>query len=245
MDEKLIERLRKLKNHADSASSIGSESEAQAFAAKLHSLLEEHNLEMSDVEWEEKRRQVAPQTWSPRAGSVSGWVYNLCCIISTVNHCRGLVTKDGREFIFVGLAESVEACIQMTDYLWSAATKLSEEAYAKRLETRGQTIWLTEDVERYKISWLAGFINRLPEKLSCKVPQDEHPKSGLVLQSRSIVRISQSIAAADPYIDSLGILPTIPMVKQVAGDISAYMDGAGAAGKVAKAGDSAKQIGNA
>ena len=57
-DEKLIDKLKKIKAHADSAEKIGNEEEAYAFAAMLQKLLAKHNLDMSQIEWEEKKQQA-------------------------------------------------------------------------------------------------------------------------------------------------------------------------------------------
>jgi len=49
--EKILEKLGKIKAHMESAKEIGNEEEAQAFAAMLQNLLLKHKLEMTDVQY--------------------------------------------------------------------------------------------------------------------------------------------------------------------------------------------------
>ena len=49
--EKILEKLGKIKAMADSAKEIGNEAEAQAFAAMLQNLLLKHKLDMTDVQY--------------------------------------------------------------------------------------------------------------------------------------------------------------------------------------------------
>src|SRR4051812_11592634 len=49
--EKIVEKLAKIKAHADSAKAIGNEQEAQAFAGMLQQMLLKHKLEMSDLDY--------------------------------------------------------------------------------------------------------------------------------------------------------------------------------------------------
>jgi 1,6-anhydro-N-acetylmuramate kinase len=47
--EKILEKLGKIKAHMESAQEIGNEAEAQAFASMLQNLLTKHKLEMTDI----------------------------------------------------------------------------------------------------------------------------------------------------------------------------------------------------
>jgi hypothetical protein len=49
--EKILDKLGKIKAHMESAQEIGNEAEAQAFAAMLQSLLLKHKLEMTDIQY--------------------------------------------------------------------------------------------------------------------------------------------------------------------------------------------------
>lgn len=51
MSDKILETLGKLKAHMESAQEIGSEAEAQAFAARIQQLLAKYKLNMSDVQY--------------------------------------------------------------------------------------------------------------------------------------------------------------------------------------------------
>jgi len=49
--DKILDKLAKIKRHMESAQAIGNEQEAQAFAAALQTMLLNHKLEMTDVEY--------------------------------------------------------------------------------------------------------------------------------------------------------------------------------------------------
>lgn len=53
MENPIIEKLRKLIAMEQSARSIGSLAEAEAFASKVQELLSKHKLEMSEIELDE------------------------------------------------------------------------------------------------------------------------------------------------------------------------------------------------
>lgn len=62
MENPIIEKLRKLIAMEQSARSIGSLAEAEAFASKVQELLSKHKLEMSEIELDEQE-ESDPIDW--------------------------------------------------------------------------------------------------------------------------------------------------------------------------------------
>jgi hypothetical protein len=112
----VMERLRKLIRHEESAREIGSLAEAGAFAEKIAALLIEHKLEMSQVTAgddhdEETREIVEEQRFDPLALGIPyngrqrvAWLEHLASGVARANFCRIVVTPRSTTFYFVGKA---------------------------------------------------------------------------------------------------------------------------------------------
>mgnify|MGYP000684045842 CR=1 FL=1 len=62
MAEKILEKLRKLIAHEKSAREIGSMDEAEAFAAKIQQLIDEYNIELSEIGNKPEETRVGSET---------------------------------------------------------------------------------------------------------------------------------------------------------------------------------------
>ena len=62
MENKILEKIKKLIRHKESAEKIGSISEAEAFAVKIQKLLNEYNISLSDIDLEERKNNLKKQT---------------------------------------------------------------------------------------------------------------------------------------------------------------------------------------
>lgn len=92
--DKIIEKLAKLRAHAESADKIGSTQEAEAFAAMLQKLLNKHKLEMTDIEFQQEEQdepvEQHPVNWQDvkvRSTRVA-WIEQLAIIITRAHFCR-------------------------------------------------------------------------------------------------------------------------------------------------------------
>ena len=59
----IIERIKKLKTHAESAKSLGSLEEAEAFMRKVSELMEEYNLTMMEIDQAEIKSGDPYKNW--------------------------------------------------------------------------------------------------------------------------------------------------------------------------------------
>lgn len=112
--EKIMDRLRKLIRHEESARGIGSLAEAEAFATKIQELLIEHKLEMSTVvvgddHDAERSEPVEEQMYDPAALDVpySGrqrvaWMEKLASAVAQGHFCKIIVQPGSFRFWFVG-----------------------------------------------------------------------------------------------------------------------------------------------
>jgi len=162
-DEKILDRLAKIKAHMESAQAIGSEKEAQVFAGMLNRLLLKHNFEMSDLEYQ-KEIEAEPVQMYPVGGMrtrqdgkwvlvdypdiVIGqkrvrWVEDLGRIIANANSCR-MVVGHSMQINYVGRKSNVA----IAEYMWVTMYRTVEKLSWKEYKTaRNKTKW--EQIKNY------------------------------------------------------------------------------------------------
>jgi hypothetical protein len=132
----ILEKLKKLIAHEQSAREIGSMAEAEAFAAKIQDLLTTHKLDMSEVDFQ-AREEGEPINWESvdskygqkNTGLKAHWRLILARSIAKVNSCE-IVNNSrshGRSFYFVGRTSDRELAKVLYLYL----VELGEEICAK------------------------------------------------------------------------------------------------------------------
>jgi hypothetical protein len=137
--DKLLEKLAKLKAHAESAQALGSEAEAQAFADMLQQMLLRHKLEMSDVELVDLEKEDPidrhPVNFSaqglPRKKVRQAWSQHLAETIAWAHFCRILVYNRSNRVTFVGRKQDCEVAEYMFVTLYKATERIADAAYAK------------------------------------------------------------------------------------------------------------------
>ena len=106
--EKILEKLQKIKAHAESAEKIGSQAEAEAFAAMFQQLLLKHKISATEVEVEQLERdepvdkfQVDWQDIRVRSTRIA-WIERLAGIVARAYFCRILVHPRSSNITIVG-----------------------------------------------------------------------------------------------------------------------------------------------
>lgn len=138
--DRILEKLKKIKSHAESAASIGSQTEAETFAAMLQNLLDKHKLEMTDLEYEEEQRAEPVGSHRIDYSQYEGvklrrtrvaWIEELANIVARAHHCQILVHSGSSRITLVGRKTDVEVAEYMFIVLHRAAEKLADQEYAK------------------------------------------------------------------------------------------------------------------
>lgn len=213
VQEKVIEKLAKIKAHAESAKAIGNEQEAQAFASMLQKLLLQHKLEMTDIDYQKEMQEEPITEHHPeliyKNGKVfykeypdvevvnrrRGWCETLASVISDAYSCRFLVVSRRSYIIFVGHKSNVAICEYLFITMMRTAEKLSANAAkTKRAEWREQLGGPGATPQGYRESWLNGFITRIAERM-----REERSKfnSG----STALVRVNKEAIAVRDYME--------------------------------------------
>ena len=168
--EKLLDKIAKLHEHAESAGRLGNVAEAAAFSEKVIDLLREHKLSMTQVERIKDEEYIDFEYINfekhglPRKHKRVGWTetlagvvarhYECCHVVACASNKIGLIGQESNraiaEYIFVVLARLG------TKVAAKAYIKLRKKAYAD-----GETF-----VSRgFRNSFLRGFVNEIAARL--------------------------------------------------------------------------------
>lgn len=195
--EKLLEKLRKIKAMADGAKAIGSEAEAEAFADLLQKMLLDHKLEMTDIEFEqmEKEEPVTrrpiryPEDLKDKRSRVA-WRETLTSVVARAHFCRILVHPGSSRCTLVGRPDDIEVAEYMVVTLMSFVRSFSKKEEARYKREVG-----SERARGFRDSWLNAFINRL----STRYEEERRARTSSPNQSTALVRINRSEIAVQDY----------------------------------------------
>lgn len=165
--EKLMERLAKIKRHQESAAKIGSLAEANAFAAKLQGLLDQHKLGMDDIEFdafiadepvEEEVVEGADYGYGDRRARVP-WTEKLAGVIARSHGCTILVWTGMNRISFVGRKSDRAVAVYLFSTLVPELERMSKRMHRAEKKEYG---WLPSNWRR---SWLMGAVRGIKRQL--------------------------------------------------------------------------------
>ena len=200
MNDSILEKLAKIKRHADSAKAIGSDAEAEAFASLLQRMLIEHKLEMTDLEFEEMERTEEVEKHyidysqypdiKMRKTRVE-WIERLAIIVARAHFCRTLVHDRSSRVTLVGRKSDAAVAEYMIITLQRLLERMSDKkAYYYRLECNRSKVPV---VPGYRETYLTSFIVRLSERYEEERRRSE--SSG----STALIRLSGSLQKVDDW----------------------------------------------
>jgi len=172
--DKVLDKLAKLKAHMESAQQVSTEAEAQAFSAAIQRLLMEHKLTMADIPdpitHEVKEEPIVRHHVNLREHEIAqkkrriAWQEKIAIIVSKAYYCSMLISLKSNDIWFVGTESDVKIAEFMYVKLVRLLTTISEKEYVRAFyecKARGRV----EDARGFKESFLAGFCNRLKDRL--------------------------------------------------------------------------------
>lgn len=197
--DSILDKLRKLHAHAESAATLGNEHEAQAFAAKVQSLLTAYKLSMADLGRESVKRAEEPVnmqflTWEmlglPTKKVRVAWVEHLGVMCGKAYYCEFLISRQfGNLGLFVGTDTDREVATFMFVTLARYLHKLAAEEYVKFFYANVVDGHLPAHLRGYKEAFLAGFLRRLQERF------DEENRSAAQTGSTALVLVKRDALA--------------------------------------------------
>ncbi len=168
--EKIIDKIAKLKAHAESAEKIGSEAEAQAFAEMMQRLLLKHKLSLTDIQFAklEQDEPVQEFAFSWQGLTYNGpldnrnhrvaWTETLANIVARAHFCRILVFEKSARITIVGRKSDVAVAEFMIITLARAASKISFTEARRYKKAAGFSS------RGFRESFLASFVQRIAER---------------------------------------------------------------------------------
>jgi hypothetical protein len=170
---RIVELIRKLKAHADSAEKIGNAAEAEAFAARVSSLLLKYKLEMTDVELDQQatidpltEEMVEFNKWGLEFKRTRiAWQERLAHVLADANFCGLLVLPKSNVIWFVGREADRQVCIYLYATLVRAMKYQSDWDYGQAYREALRIGSDVTELRGYKASWLAGCISSIAERL--------------------------------------------------------------------------------
>lgn len=195
--EKLLDKLAKLKAMADSAKAIGSEAEAQAFAEKLQQMLLDHDLKMTDIEFSDRDRdepieeRMIDYSKFPDVkvrGARVQWMETLAAVIAKAHFCQIMVLPNSSRLGLIGRASHIAVAEFMIVTLQRAAESIADKEYVRyfyECRDRGDVT----QARGFRAAFLMGFITRL--KIRYGTTRELAASTG----STALVRLNKEEAA--------------------------------------------------
>lgn len=219
-DDKLIDKLGKLKRHAESAKQIGNEAEAQAFADMFQRLVLANKIDVSEIDFEEQEREepVGAHYIDYHKHGVAlksrrtEWIQRLAGIIAEAHFCRILVHPGSSRITLVGRKSDCEVAEYVLVTLQRAAERMAKRAYYKYWFELFEICAIcgrqkighaashdfrssTQQAAGFKASWLDGFISRLAQRYH----EQRQAHAGT---STALVRVNRAEKAVIDWIEA-------------------------------------------
>jgi len=204
--ERLLDKLAKIKAHAESAEKIGNEEEAHAFATMLQRMLHQNKLEMTDIKFEEldtdepiseHRIDYLSYPDIELKSARCQWMEQLASIIARAHFCRILVHRGSSRITLVGRQSDAAVAEYMFVTLIRATKRLATKAHGKFYREVLKRDGHTRAASGYKASYIKAFINRLAQRY------EEEQNRTVESSSMALVRVRKSDKAVSDYMDEL------------------------------------------
>ena len=146
----IIDLLQKLMTHEKSARAIGSTEEAQAFAAKVQTILTNHKLTMSEVEFEAQKHSN-PMGETVVEGSktnIPTWALYIQQSLARNYFCKCFGIVGSGQAYFVGRETDRTAAVQMYVYLIQLGEAFAKKDCAAYADSRTILDWASHNAAR-------------------------------------------------------------------------------------------------
>lgn len=170
MENKILEKLRKLLLHKESAEQIGSTSEAEAFALKIQDMLNQYNLSLSDINLEDRKSNMVREKGldAKSQGFKGRSSYIVMNVIAQNNWCKAYASHSSSvgTMSVIGSKENVEVCKYLHSILFPLAVKLGKAEYLKfkKTDMSVQLGLITTSRGKYMRAYIDGFAKGLSVK---------------------------------------------------------------------------------
>lgn len=168
--EKILDKLKKLQAHADSAAKIGSEAEAQAFAAMVQKMIAQHNIDKAELTAEDREAEdIANPIEQVRVVGIRvrkvrvAWLEALASAVAYAHFCEIGITRHSSQVWFIGRRTQAEMGAKVYVQLAEAAEAIADKEYVKHFHACRKA-GRVEAARGFRPSFLDGFTSRLAKR---------------------------------------------------------------------------------
>lgn len=201
--DKVLDKLSKLKASRDGEAKIGNAAAAEAFASAINRLLLQHELSEVDIPLAGVKEEPivellvnAGQFGIAFSRMRCGWQEALARIVADAHLCKFLVTSGTNSITFVGTHAHVTVAEYAYGVLASTADRMSMAARAQwwKDECGGQHL----KSGNFRAAWLMGFVERIAQRFrEARIAEVKAATN----TSTALVRLNQALARAQQHVD--------------------------------------------
>lgn len=220
--DKIIDKIQKLKAHEDSARSIGSIEEAEAFAIRIQELLLKYELSLSDIEFKKRQDEEPIQIYDLDWQGVKvrkvrvAWQETLGGIVARAHHCRLVVIPRSSALQVIGRISNVKVVEYILVVLVRSVEKMAYQAmvtYYAELRRSHHC-----DTDQFRRSYINGFVHRIAERFY----EEQKRREAAPATSTALVRLNAEDLATEEYRDRLKKSKLLGKASRVDGAQSGY-----------------------
>lgn len=199
--EKTIDRIKKLLAKANNEGCT--REEAAAFAAKAAEIAAREQLELNEIDWEDRKKEQPIGTYHfwPETHDIKRskrrirWMEDLVSSICRSHSCR-IILMGGNSYDIIGRAGNVEIASYLCAFLIRFVLNMSERdygAYFRKCAREGHV----ESAQGFKDSWRIGFVDEVQRRIAEMKAHLEKEYKG----SMALVRVKTEIDEATDWMD--------------------------------------------
>lgn len=192
MEEKIIDKIRKLIKKSESARELGSIEEAEAFAQKAQQMLQQHNLTKEHLTEKQAADEIIDVTMPSKVPGIGGrssyWVMDA---IAKFNWCKAYTygKASSNKMIIIGSPENIEVCKYIHSVVMVAFMNAGKKKYKEHKEFYLSMDETPVGLDTYMRTFLKGCADGLRDKLSAE--SEKFKKSSN--QANAIIRTNQIV----------------------------------------------------
>lgn len=167
MEEKIIDKIKKLVKKQESAEELGSVAEAEAFAAKIQVMLNKYNVSMSKIKTEEEiKEDVSDEVMKAKIPSIGGKSnFQIMFAIARNNWCKAYMYGGATNMIIIGSRENIEVVKYIASVVTPIFVRIGKEKYHEEYVVDASQFGTPVGLDTYLRRFIMGCADGLDEKL--------------------------------------------------------------------------------
>jgi len=206
----MIARIKKLMRHAESAQKIGSLAEAETFSAKATELIQEYNIELHLLKFDEQEEDFSQYMYGESISykdnqSGQRWKLNLVSVLCKHNFCNYTWKSYSKTFRVYGRMENVDSVVWLYNFLSTGLLRLAQEAHVNRTS---EHIMMYGD-RRYAFlkDYLIGAVVGIDRKLDRQKRESVHAEQITALMVVNKEALGKFLKSQDPTVRTVKMKP--------------------------------------